>query len=80
MLSLQCQFGWNGLFSLRHVLKQCVKYCAAQVMSSLAHVWCTHGCRKSKQDAVPTVAYSEGYSTLSYYLASACDQIYLHPN
>ena len=36
-------------------------------------------CRKLKQDAVPTVAFSSDYSTLSYYLASACEQVYLAP-
>ena len=40
-------------------------------------------CRKLKQDAVPTVAYSDsfgeggGSGTLGYYLASAFDQIYV---
>ena len=37
-------------------------------------------CRKLKQDAVPTVAFSSNYSTLSYHLASACDQVYLAPD
>lgn len=50
---------------------------------SVAHLQVLHMapgvCRKLKRDAVPTVAYSYGYNTLSYYLASACDQIYLAP-
>ncbi len=40
-------------------------------------------CRELKQDATPTVAYSDsfgeggGSGTLGYYLASAFDQIYV---
>ena len=60
-----------GSSAKQHVIK------GKTYIVAYTHSFCD--CRKSKQDAVPTVAYSDGYSTLSYYPASACDQVYLHP-
>ena len=44
------------------------------------------GCRKQKQDEMPTVAFwdasddTSNRGTMGYYLAAAFDQIYVQPN